>query len=214
MVMTNQQDRLFNQANSAEHLDLTEECFVTGTRILTDKGYIAVEELNIGDRLKTADGILEDIKWLGYQTCQPDQSKNSFLSYPVLIKISSLGDNIPCRDLVVSPNHGLLVDGLLIEAGALVNNNSIIRTIPKVSFVYHHVELASHNLLVAEGVFAESYSPHKKERLSYDNSVEYDQLYPDGNSSLILWSLDYPRIKSKTKVPQYIKDLLNELSLV
>ncbi len=212
MVWSNQPGRLLNRDESAKSLDVIEECFVTGTGILTDRGYIPVEELHIGDRLKVADGSLQDIKWLGYQTRQPHQIDNPLLGYPILIKTGALGENLPQQDLLVSPNHGLLMDGLLIEAGALVNETSIIKTTPKETFVYYHVELANHNLLIAEGVLAESYLPKKVEHLSYDNGTEYDQLYPDGNSDLILWSLNYPRIKSKVKVPFYVKEKLNQLS--
>ena len=212
MVTTNQPERLLNRAESAKSLDVTEECFVTGTRLLTDSGYIPVEELHIGDRLKVADGSIQDIKWLGYQTRHPHQIENPLLGYPILIKTGALGENLPHQDLLVSPNHGLLVDKLLIEAGALVNETSIIKTTPRKTFVYYHVALARHNLLIAEGVLAESYSPQKQDCLSYDNGVEYDQLYPDGNSDLILCSLNFPRIKSKVKVPLYIKEKLNKLS--
>lgn len=212
MVRTNQSDRLFNRAESVKSLDVIEECFVTGTGILTDRGYIPVEELHIGDRLKVADGSLQDIKWLGYQTRHPHQIDNPLLGYPILIKTGALGENLPHQDLLVSPNHGLLVDGLLIEAGALVNETSIMKTTPSKTFVYYHVELANHNLLLAEGVLVESYSPQKVDHLSFDNGAEYGQLYPDGNSDLILWSLNYPRIKSKVKVPIYVKEKLNQLS--
>ena len=152
---------------------------------------------------------LEPIKWIGRQTAQPNQVKNPLRGYPILIKAGALGQNLPVRDLYVSPDHALLVEGLLINAGALVNGISILKTQPTDSFTYYHVELDKHALLVAEGTLAESYLPQKEERLMYDNGAEYEQLYPEGNR-IILWPLDYPRVSSTVTVPRYIKKhLLN-----
>lgn len=182
----------------------TPECFLTGTRILTEAGYKAVEELQIGDRAQTANGTSAEIKWIGYQTIEPDNVKNPLRSYPILVKAGALGNNLPCRDLYLSPDHALLVDGLLINAGALVNDVSILKTEPTEAFVYHSVELEHHALLVAEGTSAESYMPHHQDRANYDNGAEYEELYPHGNNHLMLFPMDYPRISSKGKVPAYI----------
>lgn len=189
----------------------TPECFVTGTRILTDIGYKAVERLQIGDLAQTADGTLAEIKWIGYQTIEPNSIKNPLRGYPVLIKAGALGENIPCRDLYLSPDHALLVDGLLINAGALVNDVSILKTEPSAPFIYHSVELEHHALLVAEGTQAESYMPHHEDRTNYDNGEEYEQLYPDG-SNVMLLPMDYPRISSQSKVPSFVSQKLMKIA--
>ena len=139
MATNNQSAQLLKQAETVtvKPLDVTAECFVRGTPILTDKGYLAVEELSIGDRLKVADGSLQAIKWLGYQTCQPDRIADPLLGYPILMKAGALGEYLPHQDLLISPSHGLLVDGLLIEAGALVNDLTIVKTKPRATFVYY-----------------------------------------------------------------------------
>lgn len=186
-------------------------CFLTGTQILTDKGYRSVEELAIGDVVQTADGELKPVKWIGYQTCEPSKVASTLDSYPVLIKAGALGNNLPYRDLQVSPNHSMLVDGLLINAGALTNSVSIVTTKPTETYVYYHVELEDHALLVAEGTAAESYLPQKEDRLGYDNGAEYEKLYPQG-SKLMLWPMDYPRISSKSKVPGYVTQRLNQIA--
>lgn len=186
-------------------------CFLTGTQILTEKGYRSVEELAIGDVVQTADGEMKPVKWIGYQTCEPSKVASTLDSYPVLIKTGALGNNLPHRDLYVSPNHSMLVDELLINAGALTNGVSIVTTEPDKTYVYYHVELEDHALLVAEGTAAESYLPQKEDRLGYDNGAEYEKLYPQG-SKLMLWPMDYPRISSKSKVPGYVKQRLNEIA--
>ncbi len=191
--------------------DITTECFLSGTNILTERGEIPVEALNIGDLVKTAEGKLEPIKWIGRQTIEPSKVANPARGYPVQIRAGALGDNIPSRDLYTSPDHSLFVDGLLINAGALVNGISIISTKPVETFVYYHIELENHSLLIAEGASAESYLPQKETRDEYDNSAEYEQLYPHGNN-LMLWPMDYPRISSKNKVPRFISQKLMEIA--
>lgn len=187
------------------------ECFLTGTRILTETGYKAVEELQIGDLAQTAYGTLAEIKWIGYQTIEPGNIKNPLRGYPILVKAGALGHNLPCRDLYLSPDHALLVDELLINAGALVNDVSIIKTEPTEAFVYYSVELEHHSLLIAEGTSAESYMPHKEDREGYDNAEEYEQLYPSG-SDLMLWPMDYPRVSSKNNVPRFVQQKLLKLT--
>ena len=187
------------------------ECFLSGTHILTDKGEITVENLQIGDRVVTAEGKLEPVKWIGYQTVQPNQVKNPLRGYPILIKAGALGNNLPQRDLYVSPDHAMFFEGVLINAGALVNGTSIVKTEPQSAFTYYHVELENHALLLAEGAKAESYLPQNEERLAYENGAEYEELYPHG-SKLMLWPMDYPRISSWHKVPRYMRKKLNAIA--
>ena len=187
------------------------ECFLTGTHILTNKGEVTVENLAIGDNVVTAEGKLEPVKWIGYQTVQPHQVKNPLRGYPILIKAGALGNNLPQRDLYVSPDHAMFFEGVLINAGALVNGTSIIKTEPKEAFTYYHVELENHALLLAEGAHAESYLPQNEERLAYENGAEYEELYPYG-SNLMLWPMDYPRISSWSKVPRYMRKKLNAIA--
>ena len=190
-----------------ENVKLDIECFLTGTHILTESGEVAVEDLKIGDMVRTAEGKLEPIAWIGIQTIHPSQVKRPLRGYPVLIKAGALGDRLPHRDLYTSPDHALFVEGLLINAGALVNDVSIIKTEPQDTFVYYHIELANHSLLLAEGASTESYLPQKENRAEYDNGAEYENIYPQG-SNLMLWPMDYPRVSSKNKVPRYVSQKL------
>lgn len=191
---------------------LEQNCFLPGTQILTDKGDIAIENLQIGDRVKTADGGLQSIKWIGRQTVVPKTVRNPLRSYPIQIKAGALGPSLPKRDLYVSPDHALLFEDLLINAGALVNDVSIVQMNPTQTFTYYHIELDCHALLVVEGTYAESYLPQKEDRNSYDNGAEYDELYPNG-SRILLWPLDYPRISSYGTVPRYIRKKLRAIAI-
>lgn len=202
-----------NEAPSTQifKFDIVLECFLTGTNILTGHGYKKVEELKIGDLVKTADGKLEAVKWIGKQTVNPSQIKNPLRSHPILIKAGALGNGLPVRDLYTSPDHAYLVDGLLINAGALVNDISIVKTEPTETFTYYHVELENHALLLAEGASAESYLPQKENRDEYNNAAEYYEHYPHG-SNLMLFPMDYPRVSSHYKVPSYVRQKLMQIA--
>ncbi|MEB3233492.1 MAG: Hint domain-containing protein [Leptolyngbyaceae bacterium] len=193
------------------NVTLFTECFLEGTRILSDRGEIPVEWLKIGDRILTATGQPEPIKWIGHQTIVPNQVSNPLRSYPILIKAGALGDHLPHRDLYVSPDHALLVDGLLINAGALVNDLSILRTVPTAPFTYYHVELHQHATLVAEGATAESYLPQREDRFWYDNGSEYQGLYPH-DGLLAYWPMPYPRISSQRQLPRFILKRLRQVA--
>lgn len=180
-------------------------CFLEGTNILTNDGYRKIESLTIGSLVKTSSGKELPIKWIGIQTKNPAYIKQPINAFPILIKKGAINESKPIKDLYLSPNHALLVENLLINAGALVNGINIIQTRPKETFRYFHIELDSHELIVAEGIAAESYLPQNENRSSFDNSEEFDMDYPLGRK-IILWPLDFPRISSQVKVPDYVRN--------
>ncbi|NET48774.1 MAG: Hint domain-containing protein, partial [Merismopedia sp. SIO2A8] len=190
------------------------DCFLTGTRLLTDQGERRVEELNIGDRLQTFDGHLEPIKWVGIQTCYPNSNANyhPFRTFPIRIKAGALGNHLPIRDLYVSPDHALFMDGLLINAGALENGTSIVQTTSSMdAFVYYHIELERHNLVIAEGTPTESYLPQTQARNTFDNGDEYADLYPQSNIQALI-PMPYPRVSSKRQLPRFITQSLQKIA--
>ena len=178
-------------------------CFLEGTRILTTEGYKNIETLTLGETIVTPSGKQLPIKWIGIQTKNPQEISDPKLSFPILIKKGAITSQVPQRDLFISPNHAVLVEELLINAGALVNQVNILQTYPTETYKYFHIELDTHELLIAEGLQSESYLPQNENRSNFDNCAEFDQHYPDGRK-IILWPLDYPRISSQTKVPGYI----------
>lgn len=134
-------------------------CYVTGTRILTERGEVAVEDLRLGDLAVTASGERRPIKWIGRQTVDCTAHPDPLKAWPVRVARDALAPNRPARDLYVSPEHSLCVsvgEELLIPAFCLVNGASIAYA-PCDHVTYWHVELDSHDLLVAENLPAESF---------------------------------------------------------
>jgi hypothetical protein len=122
-----------------------------------------------------------------------------------------MGENVPSRDLLLSPDHALLVGGVLFHAGALVNGTSILReTHVPPTWVYYHVELEDHSLILAENTPAETFVDNV-ERRNFDNWAEHEALYPDGKP---ISELPYPRAKGGRQVPPRIRALLAERAVL
>ena len=134
-------------------------CFLKGTHIATPDGEIKVENLKAGDTVITAKGGVAIVKWLGYRTLYKNRipEKDARRAFPILFKKGSIAENVPHRDLIMSPGHHVFFDGNLIPAMALVNGKSIVQQFQMQSFQYFHVELEQFDILLAEGVPAESY---------------------------------------------------------
>ena len=160
----------------ATSTDPSHECFLAGTRIATPDGERPVETLEIGDIILAADGSTRAIRWIGRQSVV-SVFANPLRSYPIRIAAGALGDGLPKRDLFLSPDHALLVDGVLVQAGALVNNTSITRVMqPGERFTYYHIETEDHALILAEGAPVETFVDNVSRR-TFDNYAEYEALY-------------------------------------
>ena len=134
-------------------------CFVSGTLIKTARGDTVVEALQIGEVVLTAMGAEREIKWIGHRTIDCRNHPRPHETMPVRIGAHAFGDCRPSRDLFVSPGHSICVDVLgevLIPAIALVNG-STIQQVDVETVTYWHVELESHDVILAENLPAESY---------------------------------------------------------
>jgi len=195
--LNGQHGRLTNVDTSAE----VTFCFFTGTLIRTPQGDVAVETLKRGDLVLTHDGRTVPVDWVGIQTVSTVFA-DKMRVLPIRVRAGALADNVPSRDLLVSPDHALLVDGTLIQAGALVNGTSITREteVPS-TFVYYHVEVEDHSLIMAENTPAETFIDNV-DRLGFDNWAEHVALYPNGKP---INELPYPRAKAYRQVPVGIR---------
>ncbi|HYP64027.1 MAG TPA: Hint domain-containing protein [Acidocella sp.] len=142
--------------------------FMAGTRLATEDGEIAVEDAVPGTRLRLADGRIAEVCWLGWREIWT-RFADPLRAFPIRILAGALADGMPARDLRVSPGHAIFLDGLLVQASALVNGVSIVReTDMPESFRYYHVELATHELLLAESCPAESFADNI-DRMNFHN---------------------------------------------
>ena len=175
-------------------------CFYPGVQIATPMGEVSVETLRAGDLVTTVDGGIEPIRWMGRQTVST-LFADPLRVLPVRIRAGALGDQAPSRDLLVSPDHALLIDGVLIHAGALVNGSTITRenNVPEI-FTYWHIELANHALVFAEGVAAETFIDNA-DRMAFDNWEERAAAHEPPP----MIELAYPRAKAARQVPQSVR---------
>ena len=178
-------------------------CFMAGTMIRTPTGEVAIETLSIGDLVETVSGDAVPVRWVGRQTVAPRFVDE--LRLPVRIKAGALDENVPGRDLVVSPDHALFIDGVLVHAAALINGSTVVRErdVPMV-FTYYHVEAADHALILAENTPVESFIDNV-DRARFDNGAEYQVLYPDAAP---MAEMPYARAKAWRQVPVAIRDRL------
>ena len=152
-------------------------CYRRGTRIVTDNGEVAVEDLSIGDYVMTKSGTARPITWIGRRSYGGRFVVGRKDILPICIKAGALDDNVPKRDLWISPNHAMYLDGALIEAKDLVNGVSIVQAERVEKLEYFHVELESHNVIIAEGALSETYIDDDN-RGMFHNAQEYRELYP------------------------------------
>jgi hypothetical protein len=179
-------------------------CFMAGTLIQTPSGDVPVETLKRGDLVLTHQGDEVPVDWLGVQTVSMKFADKTRV-LPIRIRTGALAKNVPSRDLLVSPDHALLVEGALIQAGALINGTSIVReTNVPTTFVYYHVEVENHSLVLAENTPAETFVDNV-DRLSFDNWAEHEAIYPNGKQ---VTELPYPRAKAHRQVPSGTREKL------
>ena len=135
-------------------------CYARGTMIRTPNGEQPVEKLRRGSRVITlVDGeeVTQTVRWLGHRRIDLTSHPRPETVAPIRIERGAFADNVPHRDLLLSPDHAVYLDGVLICARQLVNGSTIRREKGWSSVDYYHVELNEHAILLAEGLPAESY---------------------------------------------------------
>jgi hypothetical protein len=136
--------------------EVTALCFCRGTRIATPSGYQVVERLAVGDEVLTASGATRPVVWIGVGRVLATRGRRSAAT-PVIVRRHAFAPNVPKRDLRVTKGHAFYFDGVLIPVEFLVNHRSIEWDDRAREVELYHVELDSHDVLLANGAPAESY---------------------------------------------------------
>ena len=175
-------------------------CFAPGTGIATETGERPVETLRARDVLRTADGRQRPVRWIGRRHIDLTRHPAPEEVRPIRIQAGALAPNVPVRDLVVSPEHAMFLDGGLVPARFLLNGMSIRQEAHWRSVTWYHVELDSHDILLADGAPAESYLDTGN-RGMFENADEPLVLHPnfaDGQAGRVGRScapfLDHPDV--------------------
>lgn len=144
-------------------------CFTVGSVIATTRGAVRAEDLVIGDQVITRDNGLQAIRWIGHKDIDGQTLLRTPGLKPVLISAGSLGNGLPERDLVVSPNHRVLLSGdaiidgfgeheVLASAKHLTGRDGIDQ-VDALRVRYIHFMFDQHEVVLSDGTWTESFQP-------------------------------------------------------
>ncbi|HBP30495.1 MAG TPA: hypothetical protein DD666_13895 [Advenella kashmirensis] len=180
---------------------MTYSCYLKGTHIATPHGEVKVEELKAGDRVRTATGGVNTVKWIGFRKLNRSQlpAGHTLRASPIRICQGAFADNIPHRDLTVSPGHRFNFDGALVPALSLVNGITITQDFDIQQFEYYHVELEKFDMLLAEGAAAESYLEVGSNRNAFENA------------NTVAAHPDFGPAPERVVLPEYVQKITPEI---
>ena len=152
-----------------EDIEKIVPCFTPGTLITTAKGECPIESLNVGDRVVIRDNGLQEIRWIGTKPIGGRVLMANPHLRPVLIRKGALGNGLPERDMMVTPNHRMLVANdqtsllfdereVLVAAKHLVNHAGI-QQVDMVGISYVHILFDNHEVVLGDGTWTESFQP-------------------------------------------------------
>jgi hypothetical protein len=152
-------------------------CFAAGTRIKTWAGEVPVERLAVGDIVHARFAGTAPVVWIGHRHVDCRRHAQPSEVWPVRVSAHAFGPRMPHSDLVLSPDHAVFVDDVLIPIKHLINGETIVQE-EAGEVTYYHIELGEHDVLLAEGMPAESYLEDGA-RAAFDNAGEALAPQPD-----------------------------------
>lgn len=172
-------------------------CFTPGSMVATQRGDIAVEDLVEGDRVLTRDNGYQPIRWVGRRDLTVLELFLHETLRPVLIRKGALGPDMPARDMMVSPQHRMLIEGataemyfgeaeVLVAATHMVGQPGIERAFPK-GVSYLHLLFDQHEILCVDGVWTESLQPAQRmlEAMEETDRHEIELLFGDLSEKVV-----------------------------
>ena len=155
-------------------------CFTPGTRISTPGGMTAIEDLREGDRVMTRDNGPQEVLWIGSRRITGARMFVMPQLRPIRFRPGALGIDRPDQELLVSPEHRMLVKGaaaqalfntpeVLVPARDLVNDRTIFADLAVREVTYVHLLLPDHAVIWANGVETESFHPASADMSALDD---------------------------------------------
>ncbi|MEO0486059.1 MAG: Hint domain-containing protein [Pseudomonadota bacterium] len=179
-----------NNGTSVYYSDFV-PCFVAGTMIATNKGPMRVEDLKPGHMVLSRDHGFKEIAWAGKKTLNRMDLQISPELRPIRIKANALGKGSPSQDLVVSPNHRMLVSGpevamnfgtdeVLVPAKFLLHRPGI-DLVTDEGVTYHHILFDRHEVVLSNECWTESFLPGDEamKGIGFQQNREIYRLFPE-----------------------------------
>jgi hypothetical protein len=167
-------------------------CFTEGTLLRTPDGERPVETLQAGDRVLTRDDGAQEVLWVGSRHFTGARLLVAPDLRPIRIRARALDGDLPDADLLVSPQHRVLIRGrsaralfntdeVLVAAADLINDRTITVARALRSLTYYHLMLPRHQVVWANGVATESFHPAEMplERIEADQRERLYRIFPD-----------------------------------
>lgn len=154
-------------------------CYQRGTSISTPAGERPVESLVPGDLVISHSGGVRPVKWVGRQSFGARFLAGNRARLPVRIEAGALAPNIPATALHVSPGHSMLIGNRLVLAKHLVNGITITQPDVTGTVEYYAIELATHDCVLANHCWSESFADGPGMRSQFHNLAEFHALFPD-----------------------------------
>jgi len=144
-------------------------CYAAGTLIETEFGQTPIEDIRPATRVRTHDAGLVPVIWVGHRHISTRMQAADHRLRPVKISKGALGGHEPADDLIVSPQHRILLHtrdeisaplkGIFAPAKGLINVQGIRLTSGKKPVTYHHLLCRSHQIIRANGCWSETLFP-------------------------------------------------------
>ncbi len=148
---------------------ITIPCFTPGTLIETARGLVKVEQLRVGDQVRTRDHGMQRVEWIGMRAVSAAELAQTPSWRPIRIAKGALGPDMPNRDMMVSPQHRMLLESdkaemllgareVLAPAKALTYLDGVsVADVAEVTYI--HIMCAEHEIVMGDGVWSESFQP-------------------------------------------------------
>ncbi|MCP5086547.1 MAG: Hint domain-containing protein [Rhodobacteraceae bacterium] len=144
-------------------------CFTPGTMIVAKPGLVPIETLSVGEKVLTRDNGFQEIRWIGTRSIPHSVLRSVEKTRPIIIRKGAMGGGLPVQDLMLSPNHRVLINneklrwnlGLTEALGSskhLVHNQGVMPVLPD-SVTYIHMMFDRHELVLSNGLWSESFCP-------------------------------------------------------